>query len=126
MRPHLLDNYARHRLGGALVPAAAAVSFAALWFFSRRRKDRAAFLASCSFLVSLLAGVALALYPRVLPASTADAYSLTIYNTASGDYSLRYGVYWWSFGMLVAIAYFVLVYRMFRGKVRLDPGDHGY
>ena len=126
VRPHLLDNYARHRLGGALVPAAAAVSFAALWFFSRRRKDRAAFLASCSFLVSLLAGVALALYPRVLPASTADAYSLTIYNTASGDYSLRYGVYWWSFGMLVAIAYFVLVYRMFRGKVRLDPGDHGY
>jgi len=28
--------------------------------------------------------------------------------------------------MLVAIGYFVLVYRMFRGKVRLDAGDHPY
>ena len=29
-------------------------------------------------------------------------------------------------GMLVAIGYFVIVYRMFRGKVRLEKGDHGY
>jgi cytochrome bd ubiquinol oxidase subunit II len=126
LRPQLLDNYRRHWLAGTLIPAAAAASFAALWVLSRRRKDRGAFLASCAFLASMLAGVGLALYPRVLPASTSDAYSLTIYNTASGEYSLRYGVYWWSIGMLVAIGYFVLVYRMFRGKVRLDAGDHGY
>lgn len=126
LRPHLLDNYRRHWLAGALIPAAAAASFVALWLFSRRRRDRAAFLASCAFLTSMLAGVAFALHPRVLPASTSDAYSLTIYNAASGEYSLRYGVYWWSIGMLVAIGYFVLVYRMFRGKVRLDSGDHGY
>ncbi|HKC61594.1 MAG TPA: cytochrome d ubiquinol oxidase subunit II [Myxococcales bacterium] len=126
LSPHLLDNYRRHWLAGALIPAAAAASFAALWFFSRRRKDRSAFLASCALLASLLAGVAFALHPRVLPASTSDAYSLTIYNAASGDYSLRYGVYWWSAGMLIAIGYFVLVYRMFRGKVRLDSDGHGY
>jgi len=126
LSPHLLDNYRRHWLAGALIPAAAAASFAALWFFSRRWRDRAAFLASCAFLASLLAGVAFALHPRVLPASTSDAYSLTVYNAASGDYSLRYGVYWWSAGMLIAIGYFVLVYRMFRGKVRLDSDGHGY
>jgi len=126
VRPQLLDNYRRHWLAGALIPAAAIASFASLWSFSRRERDRAAFLGSCGFLASLFAGVAFALHPRVLPASTSDAYSLTIYNTAAGDYSLRYGVYWWSFGMLLAIGYFVFVYGLFRGKVRQDAGDHGY
>ena len=70
--------------------------------------------------------LAFAVYPRLLPASTSDAYSLTIHNSASGHYSLSGGVYWWSAGMLVAMGYFVLVYWMFRGKVRADAGDHGY
>jgi len=125
VRPQLLDNYRRYWLG-ALIPAVVAASYAGLVWFSRRGRDRAAFLSSCAFLAALLAGVAFALHPQVLPATTSDAYSLTIYNTAAGEYSLRYGVYWWSAGMLVAIGYFVLVYRMFRGKVRLDAGDHGY
>jgi cytochrome d ubiquinol oxidase subunit II len=34
---------------------------------------------------------------------------------------------WWSLGLVIAIGYFVFVYRMFRGKVRLDEGsEHGY
>jgi cytochrome d ubiquinol oxidase subunit II len=125
VRPQLLDNFRRYSLGG-IIPAVVVGSYAGLVWFSRRRRDRAAFLSSCAFLAAMLAGVAFALHPRMLPASTSDAYSLTIYNTAAGQYSLRYGVYWWSAGMLVAIGYFVLVYRMFRGKVRVDAGDHGY
>jgi cytochrome d ubiquinol oxidase subunit II len=31
------------------------------------------------------------------------------------------GLIWWSFGMAIAIAYFVFVYRMFRGKISPDP-----
>ena len=126
LRPQLFANYRRHWVVGALVPLIAAGSYASLVLFSRRGRDRAAFFGSCVFLASLLAGVAFALHPRLLPASTSDAYSLTIYNSASGEYSLRYGVYWWSIGMLVAVAYFVVVYRMFRGKVRADASDHGY
>ena len=124
VRPQLLDNYRRHWLVGAMVPAASVVSFASLVLFSRRGRDRAAFFGSCGFLVSLLAGVAFALHPRMLAASTSDAYSLTIHNTAAGQYSLGYGLYWWGFGMLLAIGYFVLVYRLFRGKVRVGAGDH--
>jgi cytochrome d ubiquinol oxidase subunit II len=76
------------------------------------------FLGSCAFLASMLGGAAFAVYPDLLPASTGEAYSLTIDNTASGYYPLRYGIYWWAAGILIAIGYFVLVYRMFRGKVR--------
>jgi cytochrome bd ubiquinol oxidase subunit II len=126
VRPQLLDNYRRYWLAGALIPAVVVAGLIGLVVFSRRGRDRAAFLSSCAFMAAMLAGVAFALYPRVLPASTADSNSLTIYNTSAGQYSLRYGVYWWSAGMAVAVGYFVLVYRMFRGKVRLDSGDHGY
>jgi cytochrome d ubiquinol oxidase subunit II len=126
LRPPLLDNYRRHWLSGALIPAAVAASYLGLWLFSRRGRDRAAFFSSSAFIAAMLSGVAFALHPRVLPASTSDAYSLTIYNAAAGEYSLRYGVYWWSAGMLVAIGYFVVVYRMFRGKVRVERSNHGH
>ena len=37
------------------------------------------------------------------------------------------GFVWWTIGMILAAVYFVFVYRMFRGKVRLEEGsEHGY
>ena len=75
-----------------------------------------------------LVGAAFALYPMVLPASTDPNFSLTIYNTAAGAHGLRVGFVWWTIGMVLALSYFVFVYRMFRGKVRVEEGasGHGY
>jgi cytochrome bd-type quinol oxidase subunit 2 len=50
---------------------------------------------------------------------------ITIYNAATGEYPLRVGLIWWGLGMCLAFGYFVFVYRMFRGKVRLEQG-HEY
>lgn len=76
------------------------------------------FFASCAFIIAMLAGVMCALYPAVLPPSTGEAFSLTIHNSATGRYSLRLGLYWSTLGIAIAIAYLVVVYRMFCGKVR--------
>ena len=92
-----------------MVPLAVAASLAVLLLGLRRGRDGTAFFASCAFLAAMLAGVAGALYPRLLPASTSDANSLTVFNSASGAYSLESGIYCWSAGMAVAIGYFVLV-----------------
>ncbi len=70
-------------------------------------------------MVAMIVGAAVALYPNVLPASEDPRDSLTIYNAASSPESLRLALYWWIPGIAVAIAYFVLVYRMFRGKATL-------
>jgi cytochrome d ubiquinol oxidase subunit II len=43
--------------------------------------------------------------------------NLTVFNAHSGAYTLTVGLIWWSFGMLLAAAYTVFVYRMFRGKI---------
>jgi cytochrome bd-type quinol oxidase subunit 2 len=37
------------------------------------------------------------------------------------------GLVWWTLGLVIALGYFFYVYRMFRGKVRLEEGnEHGY
>ena len=76
----------------------------------------------------MLVGAAFALYPNVLPASTDPSYSLTIHNTAAGAHGLQVGLVWWGMGMVLVAVYFVFVYRMFRGKVRVEEGasGHGY
>jgi cytochrome d ubiquinol oxidase subunit II len=124
--PHVLDNYSKWPIG-YLVPIVVFASLGCMAYAHSRKSDKGAFLASCSYIVGMLVGAAFALYPNVLPASTGAEYSLTIYNTAAGAHGLGVGFVWWTIGMLLAISYFVFVYRMFRGKVKLDEGgEHGY
>jgi cytochrome d ubiquinol oxidase subunit II len=88
-------------------------------YFGFRRRDRATFLSSGAYIAGMMASTAFAIYPNVLPAVEPEN-SLTVYN-ASGS---AYGLAWWSIGMVLAALYFVLIYRLFRGKVSLE--DDGY
>jgi cytochrome d ubiquinol oxidase subunit II len=75
----------------------------------------------------MLVGAAAAVYPNLLLSSTDPALNITVYNARSSDYALSVGLIWWSFGMAVAIGYFVFVYRMFRSKISSDSSHgHGY
>ncbi len=125
VRPQVLANYRQHVIG-YIIPVVVLASLAAMVYWQRAGRERNAFLSSCVYLAAMLAGAAFALYPDLLPASTNPAYSITIYNAAAGHYSLSLGIIWWTLGMLIAIGYFVFVYRMFRGKVRVQDGDHSY
>src|SRR5947207_2389902 len=86
-------------------------------------KEKLAFIASSLYITGMLVGAAFALYPVVLPARD-PRYSLTIYNTAAGNHGLRAGLVWWSFAAVLAVAYFVFIYRMFRGKVQVGEGHY--
>jgi len=125
IRHELLANYRRHPVL-FLVPATVVIALAWMRKAAKGSNYTHAFWASCLYVAMMLVGAAAALFPYVLPASTDPAYSLTIYNSATGNYSLTLGILWWSLGMLLAIAYFVFVYRMFRGKVSLEKDEHGY
>ena len=116
VRSHLLTNYDAHPVAYA-IPLIVAASLTGMFVFTRRGAELNAFLSSCAYLVAMIAGAAVAIYPNLLPASTDPAYSITIYNAASGSYSLGWGLVWWGFGIAVAIGYFVFIYWMFRGKV---------
>jgi len=60
----------------------------------------------------------------VLPARD-SRYDLTIYNTVTGHHGLAVGLVWWTLGAVLALAYFLFIYRMFRGKVNLQESDIG-
>jgi cytochrome d ubiquinol oxidase subunit II len=125
IRPGVVTNYLAYP-AGFLIPVIVVGSLGWMWTAGRRRDFRSAFLASSGFILAMLSGAAFALYPQVLPSSGDLRHTLTITNTAAGPYSLRLGLIWWSLGMLIAIGYFVFIYRMFKGKVSTAGDEHGY
>jgi cytochrome d ubiquinol oxidase subunit II len=62
---------------------------------------------------------------RLLPSSSDPVRDITIQNALSGPHALQVGLVWWAFGMIMALTYLVIVYRMFRGKVSLEGGGYG-
>jgi cytochrome d ubiquinol oxidase subunit II len=122
-RPDTLTNYRNYPLA-FVVPVVVVLSLLGIIYFNRKLADRNAFACSCVYLAAMLVGAAIGLYPRLLPATTDAAYDITTENAMSGPHALHVGLVWWSLGMLLAVGYFVLVYRMFRGKVSLEPGGY--
>src|SRR6266581_3335003 len=123
IRPTTLDNYKQHAIG-FLIPAVVYASLAVMIHAIRKgadpAKEKLAFVASALYIVGMLVGAAFGLYPVVLPASTDPARNLTIYNTAAGHHGLSVGFTWWILGMILALGYFFFLFRMFKGKVRLE------
>jgi cytochrome d ubiquinol oxidase subunit II len=122
IRPEIVDNYKNHMIG-FLVPVIVFASLSTMLWANPKGKEKVAFAASSLYIVGLLVGAAFALYPVLLPARQRE-YSLTIYNSAAGNHGLSVGLVWWSFGAILAVAYFVFIYRMFRGKVQVGEGHY--
>jgi cytochrome d ubiquinol oxidase subunit II len=125
VRSDALANYSAFPLAYA-VPVVVLGSLGGMLYFCRGKSDRKAFISSCIYLAAMLVGAAISLYPRLLPSSNDLGRDITVQNALSGPYALRVGLAWWAFGMVLALVYFVVVYRMFRGKVTLDGGGYGH
>lgn len=126
IRPEWLSNF-RIVPVGYIIPLAVFGSIFAMFHFSRKGRDKAAFLSSSVYLTMMLVGVAFSLYPIILPASTGSQFDLTVANSVTSNYAMKVALVWWSIGIIIAIGYFVFVYRMFKGKVSLTgSGEHGY
>ena len=122
-RPHVMNNYEAYPIG-MLIPITVFGSLALMIWTAPKGADKLAFVGSSLYIVGMLVGAVFALYPVVLPASTDPSYDLTISNSMAGHHGLVVGITWWILGVVLALGYFVFVYRMFRGKVRLE--SQGY
>lgn len=124
----LAPQMADHLAARPLAWAATALFLAGLGgtLLARRAgRDLAAFVASCAFLFGLLAATAAVLYPTMLPAATV-APSLTAQNAAAAPHSLRVALLWWPAGLLLAIGYYVVLFRLHRGKAQAAAEGEGY
>jgi cytochrome d ubiquinol oxidase subunit II len=122
LRHSMLDRFDSH-LWGYILPLLAAVGLLGSGYFNLKQRDGWSLIGSGLFIVTMLGSTAFGLYPNVLPAVD-EANSLTVHNAAAPHYGLVVGLIWWIIGMILAAIYFVLIYRMFRGKVQLS--SEGY
>ena len=125
VRKDTLDNYRAFPLAFA-IPVIVLLALAGMNFFSRKAEDRKAFVCSCLYLAIMLVGAAVGLYPRLLPSSNDPAMDITVAKALSGPHTLQVGLIWWFFGISLALLYFVIVYRMFRGKVSASGEGYGH
>jgi cytochrome d ubiquinol oxidase subunit II len=123
IHPNITANYNALPIG-YVIPVGVFASLVAVFIFQKGRKEMAAFISGALYLLFMMVGAVYALYPVILPAMDPQ-YSLTIKNSITSAYALEVGLRWWIVGILIAIAYFVFLYRMFRGKVKLEEGS-GY
>jgi cytochrome d ubiquinol oxidase subunit II len=92
----------------------------------RARRDFAAFLGSCAFLFGMLAATAACMFPVMLRAIDDSTRSLTAYNASVPAASLQIAFAWWVIGFPLAVAYFVVLFRIHRGKAVAPGGREGY
>jgi cytochrome d ubiquinol oxidase subunit II len=115
-RPDSLHNYQIYPLA-FLAPIVVVGSLAALTVALRRGSELGAFFSSCAYLAAMLCGAAAGLFPVLLPSTNPNKEGITIANALAGPHTIRVGLAWWIFGILLALLYFGIVYWLFRGKV---------
>jgi cytochrome bd ubiquinol oxidase subunit II len=120
--PWMLESFGA-RPYGYVLPLVAIAGLAGMVLFNLRGDDRKTFISSSAYIVGMLTSTVFAVYPKVLPAVNPEN-SLTITNASASDYGQAVGLVWWTIGMVFAAIYFIVIYRLFRGKVRLE--DEGY
>jgi cytochrome bd ubiquinol oxidase subunit II len=117
-RPELMANYLEYKVL-LVIPVLVLLLLGALKWAHGQGKEKVAFVLSALYIVFMLVGAAVGVFPNVLSARN-PAYSLTIYNASAAEYGLKIGLIWWMLGAVLAAAYFTFLFRMFRGKVRLE------
>jgi cytochrome d ubiquinol oxidase subunit II len=117
VRHAMLTNFGDHPWR-IVFPALALAALLATFLWQRRGAWWRAFGGSSLFIVGLMSTAAAGLFPYLLPARPGDRFGLTVDNAASGPHALKIAAFWWPVGIVLALVYFTVAYRVF---VR-DPG----
>jgi len=84
------------------------------------KREFKSFLSSCASIAALLALFAAGIFPDIVISTINPSYSLTIYNAASSQKTLETMLIIALIGMPFVIGYTLMIYWIFRGKVKLD------
>jgi len=121
--PHVIDNFARLPWLWA-VPALLTLAIANVPRAIFKRQPGYAFLSSSATILGLVVLLGVALFPNLVRSVPEAAHSLTLWNAASSQRTLRIMLWIALLGMPMVLAYTAVVYWTFRGKVQL--GEHSY
>ena len=99
---------------------AVTVVLAGVWALAtglRGTSEFRAFAGSCAIIAGLLAGAAASVFPVMLHSTLAPEHEMTAYNSAAPANGLGLALIWWPVAAVLALTYFAVVMRNFRGKV---------
>jgi cytochrome d ubiquinol oxidase subunit II len=77
-------------------------------------------------MLSILAVIMTDNYPNLLCSTLDPKFIITAENAAVSSYGLPIGPAWWLVGIVLAVAYFVYLFRLFRGKIEPPAVGYGY
>lgn len=122
--PHMTQSFA-DRPYFLIFPVLSFLAIANVPYQVRKGNDGWAFISSCASIGSLLILFGLGTFPTlVLSTISPETNSLTIFNTASSQKTLGILLIVVAIGVPLVLAYGFWVYRIFRGKVRLDSSSY--
>src|SRR5699024_7776245 len=114
------DIFVYHGTAWIILPILAWVSLLLSTIFNGKRKDKVAFSLTSLTIILLISSVFIGMFPRVLISSISDANSLTIYNAASGAYTLKLMTYFSLTLLPFVLGYTAWSYYIFRKRVTKD------
>jgi len=121
--PRSVENF-RHFPWAVIVVVLNVLAIANIPRCMKKEKWAAAFFSSSCTIAGLVFLFGVALFPNLVTSSPHPEHSLTIYNSASSESTLKIMSLIALIGMPFVLTYTVLVYWTFRGPVKLDK--HSY
>lgn len=119
MQPHMTSSFL-HYPWLVVMPLLSLGSILAIPFYIRQKKDRKAFLFSCLSIFFLLGLFLIGTFPNIAMSSLDPAASLTLMNSSVSEFALWILVVVSLTGAPLSFFYFPYVYRVFKGKVKID------
>lgn len=89
-----------------------------------RNHDGHAFLSSCATMLLLMALFGLGMFPHMVYSNPEPVHSLTAYNAASTEKTLKIMTLIAAIGVPIVITYTITVYYIFRGKVKIGKDSY--
>lgn len=120
---HMVNPYYKHPILGIF----ALFSLAAIWSIPRsiaKKNDGWAFIGSCLSIVFLLILFGIGTFPNLIYNVSDPARSLTFQNSSASQTTLFVLVIIALIGMPLSFFYFSYLYRVFRGKIKLDSASY--
>jgi len=119
VRPQLLGNLLSRPF--AWLCTALAIGGCALLVSSRRgARDGRAFLGSCGLLAGVLSAAGAAMFPVFLRSTLSPAFDLDALQQTRNSIAMKFALGWWPFAFMLAVSYFVNVFRANRGRVSAE------
>jgi len=100
-------------------PLLSVIALAALPLLLKTARYGMTFIASSVYMIGLIATLGLGMFPNLVPALD-PKLSLTIYNAASSNLTLKTMLIIALIGVPIVLFYTIYVYRVFRGKVDIN------